>query len=552
MKIRLFVFLFIATLFTSSCSDDADKKKKVIFSKEKKARIETLDSVVIDAFLQKEPDLKPFRNKIIKFYSHRRFRLAWSTRGEFLPQASMYLNIIKNTDQDGFEVERFHQRNLWQLYRLATENDSRLINRKKLRQELDILFTGSFFKYAQAKWKGSVDPEKDEWYVTPKKIKYGKTLDSILTNTTSQNPFADLEPLHKEYHKLKTILTQYKNIQAKGGWPKVRLFKKKKLSKGDTGISVIDLKKRLMISNDINLTALGDSLFDNKLEKGVKDFQTRHGLAADGIVLGETLEALNVKVEERIKQLEINMERWRWVPEKIYDQYILVNIPEFILHVYEKNKEIWNMKVIVGKQASETPIFNDELEYIVINPNWSVPRDIAIKEILPLLQKDSAYLDSQNMEMFVGEHSKEAVDPAEVDWKSVKEDNFNYRFRQKPGGENALGTIKFLFPNEYDVYLHDTPAHHLFERSERGFSHGCIRIEEPEKLADYLLKEDSFWTPEKVMETMESKEEKYIKLKKRIPVFILYFTTWVDHKGNIHFHKDIYGHDKRLGKALFN
>ncbi|MFL5728738.1 MAG: murein L,D-transpeptidase, partial [Cytophagaceae bacterium] len=244
--------------------------------------------------------------------------------------------------------------------------------------------------------------------------------------------------------------------------------------------------------------------------------------------------------------------RWRWVPERLSDQYIMVNIPEYILHVYEKNKEVWNMRVIVGKKASETPIFNDELEYVVVNPNWNVPKDIAVKEILPLMQKDSTYLKRQRMEIFVGESSKNAVNPDSVDWKNVNPQNFNYRFRQTPGSDNALGMIKFLFPNEYDVYLHDTPTHSLFEKSERGFSHGCIRIQDPMKMADYLLKSDPDWDREKIEKAIKSKEEKYIPLQKKVPVYILYFTAWIDSQGVAHFHKDIYGHDKKLEKELFN
>jgi L,D-transpeptidase YcbB len=549
MKIFRILLFIISLWFVISCSHDNDKEKKGTLSKKKPVGIEKLDSADIDSFLVKEPDLKPYRNKIIKFYFHRHYRLAWSHKGEFLPQASMYLNIIKNMDSEGFEVERFHNKNLWQLHRLATEGNSRLIDQKRLRRELDILFTASFFKYAQAKWRGSVRPEKDEWYVTPKKIKYGQTLETILSNKTSENPFEEFEPLHKEYHHLKNVLVAYQEIKTKGGWAKTILQKGEKLSKGDTGLSVLALKKRLSITNDIPALSPGN-LFDNVLEKGVKHFQERHGLDQDGIVAGRTLEALNVPVEDRIKQLQINMERWRWVPEKMSDEYILVNIPEFILHVYEKDREVWNMKVIVGKQASETPIFNDELEYIVINPNWNVPKDIAVKEILPLLQKDSTYLESQHMQMFAGENSKEAILAETIDWKNVNPQNFNFRFRQNPGTENALGTIKFLFPNEYDVYLHDTPGHSLFERSERGFSHGCIRIEDPLKLADYLLKNDLMWNNEKILETIEGGEEKYIKLKKKTPVYILYFTTWVDDKGIIHFHNDIYGHDKRLYSAI--
>jgi L,D-transpeptidase YcbB len=545
-----FIILLTATIFFS-CSEKKRKKFR-IFRKEKKIGIESLDSADIDSFLIKNPDFKDYENKLNKFYRNRGYKLAWSNKGEFLPQASMFMNLVKNSETEGFNVERFHNKNLRSLYALATDEDNNeKLDQAKLRLDLDILLTSSFFKYAHDAWKGSVDPRKGEWFANTKKIKYGKTLEAILANQHGPNPFVLLEPLHKEYQNLKTLLATYQQIQSQGGWPAIDLKGKKKLKSGDTLTAVVNLKKRLHISGELN-TKNTDSVFDFSTEEAVKKFQIRHGLDDDGIVAGSTLEELNITPEERIKQIEINMERWRWVPEKISDQYILVNIPEYVLHVYEKEKEVWNMRVIVGKQATKTPIFSDELEYVVINPSWSVPRDIAVKEILPLMQKDPDYLQKQHMEMFEGESSRTPIDPAGIDWSSLSPEDFNYRFRQTPGRDNALGTIKFLFPNEYDVYLHDTPTHSLFEKSQRGFSHGCIRIQDPMKMADYLLKTDSTWNHDRIVETIKSKEEKYIPLKKKIPVYILYFTVWIDEQGNPHFHKDIYGHDKKLEKELFN
>jgi L,D-transpeptidase YcbB len=543
------ILIFIA-VFLYSCSDKEEKKTSISENKKTVGK-EVLDSSAIDSFLVKNPDFKEYRNKIIKFYLNRGFELAWSDKGEFLPQAGMFLNLVKASEKDGFDVERFHNKNLLALYKVATdENNYEKLDQVKLRSDLDILLTASFFKYAHDEWKGAIDPKKEEWYASTKKIKYGKTLEAILADQKDANPFIVMEPLHKEYHHLKSLLTKYQEIQKQGGWPVIVLNDKKKLKKDDSDSSVIILKKRLAISGE--LTAKNtDEVFDETTEDAVKKFQYCHGLDSTGVVAGSTLEELNVPIEDRIRQIEINMERWRWVPERISDQYIMVNIPEFVLHVYEKDKEVWSMRVIVGKQASQTPIFNDELEYIVVNPNWNVPKDIAVKEILPLMQKDSAYLKKQHMEMFIGESSKNAVDPAGIDWKSVNAENFNYRFRQMPGDDNALGMIKFLFPNEYSVYLHDTPTHSLFNRSERGFSHGCIRIQDPMKLADYLLKNNPDWDHDKIIEMIKSKEEKYIPLIKKVPVYILYFTVWVDPQGTPHFQKDIYGHDKKLEKELF-
>ncbi|HEX8547310.1 MAG TPA: L,D-transpeptidase family protein, partial [Cytophagaceae bacterium] len=395
-----------------------------------------------------------------------------------------------------------------------------------------------------------VDPNEEnlEWHVQRKKIKYGKTLDAILEDRSEDNPFVKNEPLHPEYNKLKGALAKYKELEKKGGWQPITLTNKK-LIKGDTLPEVLALKNRLVASGDL-ISATKDTVFDQNLEEGVKRFQRRHGMKDDGIVTGKTLEALNVTVGERIEQILINMERWRWVPQMTSENYFVVNIPEYKLHVYEKNKEVWTMNVIVGKAATFTPIFNDEMEYVVMSPYWNVPQSIVDNELLPLLKKNPIVLDKEDMEMYKGD-PKNPISPYDVDWSTVTVENNKYKFRQRPGPKNALGRVKFLFPNEFDVYLHDTPSGNLFSQQDRNFSHGCIRLQEPQKLAEYVLKEDSNWPAEKIDEQMHSGEEKYVKLKNKIPVYIVYFTAWVDPSGQVNFRNDVYGHDAKLAKVYF-
>lgn len=539
----------------ASCSKDEKKKKEGTFKKKisslfaKKIDTEYTDSSNVEKFISENPDFKSYRKKIHKFYSRRKYRLAWSEEGEFLPQADMFINLLNNVPSHGIKHEKTYQ--LKDLYQETSE--ARKPDREEvaaLRKKIDLLLTASYFQYAQQLWRGTVDPEDSniEWYVERKKVKYGKTLDAILSKTDSQNPFLDFEPLHPEYHKLKALLAEYKSIEDQGGWPEIKWEEKEKLKKGDTSSKVILLKKRLYISKDLK-ELNSDSIFDSKLEEAVKKFQRRHGLEVDGVVAFKTSKVLNVPIRERIEQVIVNMERWRWVPKKISDNYVFVNIPEFKLHVYENGKEIWDMNVIVGKQATRTPIFNDEIEFIVMSPTWNVPKSIAVNEIIPLVQKDSAYLEKFDMEVL--ERNK-PVDPTSIPWASLSEkEREKYTFRQKPGGANALGKVKFLFPNEFDVYLHDTPTGHLFSQAERDFSHGCIRIEKPLKFAEYLLRNDPNWNREKIIKAMNSGEEQFVKLKNKLPVYIVYFTTWVDEFGTANFREDLYGHDKKLEKAYF-
>jgi murein L,D-transpeptidase YcbB/YkuD len=250
-----------------------------------------------------------------------------------------------------------------------------------------------------------------------------------------------------------------------------------------------------------------------------------------GKVDEETLTELAVPVRERIRQLQVNMERWRWLPASLGQRYILVNVPEFRLDVVEAEKTVLTMRVIVGKDQSRTPAFSDQMSYIELNPFWNVPESITEAEILPKLAADPDYLARNDMEV-------------------VSEAGEEYRLRQRPGPSNPLGDIKFMFPNEFNIYLHDTPADHLFHRAERGFSHGCIRLEKPLDLARYLLKEDPRWTSASLEAAIATGENRTIQLGRRIAVHILYWTAWVEDDGTVQFRKDLYGHDTRLERAL--
>jgi len=292
-------------------------------------------------------------------------------------------------------------------------------------------------------------------------------------------------------------------------------------------------------------------LYSNEVERAVRRFQERHGLEITGVVDSVTLAELNVTAAERIRQIELNMERWRWLPLHLGQRHILINIANFKLDVVENEQVILTMLAVVGNQFRRTPVFSDMLTYLVFNPYWNITPNMAIQDILPQVLKDPTYLENQRIKVLQGWGADASeVDPNSIDWAIVDRNNFPYRFRQEPGPLNALGRIKFMFPNKFNVYLHDTPSRGFFLKSRRDFSSGCIRIERPVELAEYLLREDPKWTKKEILATIESSKETTVKLPLAIPIHLLYWTAWADDYGMIHFRNDIYGRDKLVYEAL--
>ncbi|HEY8401071.1 MAG TPA: L,D-transpeptidase family protein [Cytophagaceae bacterium] len=514
--------------------------------------IESTDSLSIADYFLLHPQDSFYKSLTFQFYKQRNFLLGWSNKGIFIPQAVMLLNNIDNANEDGLPVERYNNKALWDLYLRASDTSpGDFVEQAKLREDLDIALTIAFFNYSKDIWQGIICPKEASWFTDTKEVDYVNTLSKILNEENSSHPFESHKPLNKEYKALKNALMKYRTIAKEGGWPTIDWGETKKIMKGDTSSLIPAIRKTLFVMGDLPVYSV-DSVYDNALEEAVKAFQKRHGLEEDGVIADKTIQAMSVTVSDRIKQIVINMERWRWIPAIEKGAYLLINIPEYALHVYNEDTLEWSMDIIVGKSATSTPIFNGNLQYVVFNPSWSVPNNIAVNEILPLQKKDNTYLQSHGLKMYFGYYSTVEVNPNEIEWEKLNEKNFNYRFVQPPGKDNPLGKVKFLFPNSYEVYLHDTNTQYLFERSERGFSHGCVRLSEPMKLAEYVLQRDSLWNEKEIKNLLDKGEEKYLKLKTPLPVYLVYFTTWQDQNGTLHFREDIYGHDKNLGETLFS
>ncbi|MEJ7693392.1 L,D-transpeptidase family protein [Daejeonella sp.] len=329
----------------------------------------------------------------------------------------------------------------------------------------------------------------------------------------------------KQYQLLEKALKQYQTLNAKGKWPQITYSGRNVLKLKDTAAVIPLIKERLRLLGDLRRVRDGNA-FSLPFEEAVKHFQLRHGLEDDGTIGPAFMKALNMPLEKRIEQLTANMNRIKEDTVGTSGTRIIANIPEYKLYVMEDNREVLAMDIVVGKTSNPTVVFSDSLETIVFSPYWNVPASIVKNEILPAMNKNGSYLQRQNMEI-IG-----------------KEDGLP-KIRQKPGPDNALGSVKFLFPNKYNIYFHDTPAKTLFDKQKRAFSHGCIRLSQPYELAQYLLKDKQEWSDTEILRAMGSGSEKWVKLDKKIPVSIIYYTAWVDNSGVLNFRDDIYGHDDR-------
>lgn len=368
----------------------------------------------------------------------------------------------------------------------------------------------------------------------------------ILVHVAEGDPGTWLDtvrPPHPEYAALQKALVDLLGQQGEGGWRKVSgTFKP-----GQSHSSVVVLRQRLGETGELRGAAAANAspVYDADIDAAVRSFQEHHGIKTTGVVDARTLAAMNVSLDDRIHQIEMNLERWRFMPADFGPRHFLVNIPSYRLMVRENGKTVMDMRVVVGKRGHETPVFSGDMATVVFSPYWNVPDSIVTTETAPAAARDPDYLARNDIEILrVSTSGGTPVDPSDVAWDNPAALR-RLAFRQRPGAKNALGLVKFLFPNSFDVYLHDTPADALFGRAGRALSHGCVRVEQPEALAQYVLHGYPEWDEPRILAAMHSGVEKHVKLNATIPVHMVYFTTWVDAGGGLHFHPDVYGYDAK-------
>ena len=423
--------------------------------------------------------------------------------------------------------------------------------------QLDILLTLGMMLYVADQREGRIQPRQldPKLFATASDVEVDwKTLFATAFKTADMKLFlAEQAPPFFQYRHLQKKLAEYRMIAQKGGWPSLPDGEVLKPDMVDKRIKM--LRERLAVTGELQTENIENTVFDPHLAEAVKKFQQRHNLLPDGVIGKQTIAALNVPVELRIQQIIINMERYRWLKPMNDEQMVAVNIAGFQAVAGRPGRFDITMPVIVGRTYHKTPVFNDTIKYVEFNPYWNVPTSIASSEILPKLKKDPGYLKKQNMRIFRGWAEDAAeLDASTIDWSKVSKKEMNrYRVRQDPGPQNALGTLKIMFPNKYNVYLHDTPAHGLFKEKTRAFSHGCIRMARPAEMAAWVLGGAAKgWSVERVHEIVATGKRQVVTLDEPMPVYILYRTTVVDPEDdNLYFYSDIYGRDKLLAQALF-
>ncbi len=530
MRNQLVCYLGFLIFLSFACNSGTAKKKAI---RDNSITVTTsynplfLDSVLLVQFISANSWVKEFENQMIDFYTGRNFEYAWFDSTGLSEQAHHFYNLQNDHITRLPDSSLFNQQ-FQQLYNLYANKPATAIKENKDVLNTELLFTAQFFKYSAKVYKGAdINLADLGWYIPRKKVNLLALLDSVIEKK-STTPI-NYAPVSLQYPRMEQWLYRLLDMQKKEVLDSLPNLKKS-LRSGDSSELIGRIKKRLTFLQETPLTE--NNIFDTTMVLAVKKFQERHGIDVDGVIGNKVIADLNIPLKKRVEQLLINMERARWMPPQQDSTFVLVNIPEFRLRVFEKGKIALQMNVIVGSSANSTVIFNGNLQYIVFSPYWNVPESIVRKELLPAIKRNPGYIAKHNMEItqYIGGLPQ---------------------IRQKPGPNNALGRVKFLFPNNFSIYLHDTPNRNLFAQTNRGLSHGCIRIAEPKKFAEYLLQDQPKYTSAAIDSLMILEKEKWVTLKKKIPVFLVYFTAWVDQSGELHFRRDIYQHDQKMAQKLF-
>jgi murein L,D-transpeptidase YcbB/YkuD len=476
-----------------------------------------------------------------QFYQKRGNEPAWLDGRRPRPQMDELIATLQHVDRDGLDPELYGTSALAQR---RAEAGRGFLTAKGFDPDtaasLDVWLTYLYLQYVSDITNGvgnlsHVDPT---WQIKPSRVDAATLLQSAIEQNRVAVSLEELLPHDPQYAGLRDALAKYRAIAQSGGWPTVPAGLK--LKPGQHSAAVVPIAQRLVVTGDYSGPIdASDTGYRGELVDAVRRFERRHGLEPDGIVSASVAAEMNVPVERRIEQIQLNLERFRWLPRDLGDRYILVNIPEYRLEVWDHGQVPLAMKVVVGKKDTPTPIFDDEMTHLIFAPYWNVPDSIAESETLPNVMRDPSFLEKTNMEVL--DRSGHVVDPATIDLSAPGA----YRFRQRPGASNSLGSVKFMFPNQFNVYLHDTPADSLFARATRSFSHGCVRVEQPEALAEYVLRDQPEWTRERIESAMHASEETTVKLKSPLPVYLGYWTARVTPDGIVQFRKDIYGIDER-------
>ncbi|WP_184543463.1 L,D-transpeptidase family protein [Mucilaginibacter sp. FT3.2] len=486
----------------------------------------SFDSTLLITFLKNHPAFGPYAKDINLFYSKRKFAYAWYNKGQLIEQAGNLSDRLNNLQTEGIYKAIPYPKALDSLVFDAHPK----AKNSKPDIATELMLTAQYFVFSKMAFQGMSDSTSKavNWFLPRKKMSYNDYLDTLLTKPKTGSTLS--EPVYRQYDLLKNYLAKYRALDIKEKWTAIPSAKG--LKPGDSSAVITLIKTRLFKLEDFKGDTVSN-VFDDELQNALKQFQLRFGLTADGLPGPGTIAEMNVSLKTRIRQIIVNMERCRWLPISLNTDYLAVNIPEFKLHVYHADSLLWSCNVVVGQKVHQTVIFYGQMQYVVFSPFWNLPESIIRNEVLPEMRRNANYINKHNM-IITGKQNGLPV------------------IKQKPGPANSLGLVKFLFPNSYSIYLHDTPSRSLFGESSRAFSHGCIRVGEPAKLAAFLLKYDTTWTADRINKAMHLGKEQTITLKQKVPVFIAYFTAFTDRSNKLNFRKDIYDRDEQLASMILS
>jgi murein L,D-transpeptidase YcbB/YkuD len=481
---------------------------------------------------------------VIRFYERRNYRPAWEDRA----LTRQVLGLIASSNEHGLNPADYHYPELMEL--VEEWEEQRLKSNRTLSQ-FDVLLTDGMLLFARHLIEGKVDPGPLEysWNYSRREFQAEKVIENVsraIDDGTVAVALAGLAPDSFFYRQLQQALAFYRELQRRG--PFVPVPGDKVLRLGDRHPNVAPLRQRLLELDFMSGGSQEPDLFDGELELAVKSLQEMHGLRADGIVGRDSFAVLNTPHARRIEQIRVNLDRIRWVQEDVSENYLVVNIAGFELYYIKNEKLVWNTEVMTGKVATETPMFRATIKYLVFNPTWTVPRSIIRRSLYGKFASNPDYARENNFKLY--DSSGTEVLPAQLDWSQLSRSRFPYRVVQQPGPHNSLGRVKFMFPNKHAIYLHDTPHRELFDRSNRAFSAGCIRVQYPLELAEILLADPDNWRREQIEAVVESEELKTVHLANPVDVLLMYWTASPTATGRVKFHADIYDRDATVLKRL--
>ncbi|MBK0369111.1 L,D-transpeptidase family protein [Flavobacterium agrisoli] len=523
---KRFILLLFAACMLVFFSCNKAKKDKIIYKKPAQQELPEfqipIDSNTITNFYERFPKLASYQKDVRYLYQKNGNKQVWLDHKGIIEFGHTLFDKYRDIESEGLSKSFPYNDSLIGLF----EN-----NKKQVKTASnDLLISNLYFYYADKVYRG-VDAKTTtslEWLLPRKKLDYQNFIDSLFKADSKVK--IGQPKMFSQYYKLREALQKYKKIETNGGWKSIAVSEDfKSFTIGDSAEAILQIRERLVLTGELAENNQSP-VCDSTLLAAVNQYQIHHGIKSKNKIISQDIAEMNVPVADRIKTIVVNMERCRWLdPELEKDkEFLAVNIPEFKLYLVRDGQVAFTSPVVVGKMMTQTVIFSGMMQYVVFSPYWNVPNSIINKEIKPGMARDKNYLKKKNLE-----------------WN-------NGRVRQLPGRNNSLGLVKFLFPNSNNIYLHDTPSKSLFERESRAFSHGCVRVGKPRDLAIELLKDNPNWIPEKIDTAMHAGKEKWVTLQHKIPVYIGYFTAWVDRDGKLNFYRDVYQRDNPLAKLLYN